>query len=43
MAVVAAWVLLYGGGKQGLDLGPMGLDLGSIFLFLKNNFSCRST
>jgi hypothetical protein len=29
---MAAWVLLYDGGKQGLDLTLMGLDLSSFFL-----------
>jgi hypothetical protein len=42
-STMAARVLLYGGSKQGLDLGPTGLDLGSAFLFLKINFLNRST
>jgi hypothetical protein len=37
-SMVAARVLLYGGGKQSLDLGPIGLDLGFVFLFLKIDF-----
>jgi hypothetical protein len=35
MAAVAAWVLLYDGGKQSLDLNSTDLDLGSVFYFLK--------
>jgi hypothetical protein len=42
-STMAARVLLYGGSKQGLDLGPTGLDLGSAFLFLKINFLNQST
>jgi hypothetical protein len=37
-STVVARVLLYGGGKQSLDLGPIGLDLGFVFLFLKFDF-----
>jgi hypothetical protein len=30
--------VLYGGGKQGLNLGPTGLDLGFAFLIFENHF-----